>query len=238
MDIRIAICEKDVKQREYVTANIKELQYDIVCEEFGNVYDLQEKFEENEGVFDVVLISTTLQHRGDGMELAHSIREISLKPAIIMMAESGDYMRDAFDIFAMAYLMKPISFRDLERAFTFYTKNSKSERRASWMVKSKGGNWTRLFCRDIEYIESSNREILVHMSNGTTVSSYAKLSEVEEQLNEESFVRCHQSYIVNMFYVNELNSSEFMMRDVALPISRKFNKVVKETYYQYMFSRM
>lgn len=238
MNIRVAICERDAKHREYVTATMKGLPHDMECVEFTNIYDLEEAFELNASAFDIVFLATTLLNRGDGVKLAEKIREYSLEVAIIFMSDSRDYYKEAFDVFAMSYLLKPVQFRELDCCFTFYTKNKKVERRASWMVKGKGGNWIRLFCRDLVYIESDNREIIIHMADGTSVASYAKLSDVVEQLPQENFIRCHQSYIVNMFFVSELKSSAFELEEGPIPISRKYQKNVKERYYHYMFSRM
>ena len=238
MEIRVAVCERNLKQREYIVANLKELSYNIACFAYGNIYDLQEVFEENNGAYDVVLIATTLMTKGDGIKLAQRIREINLEVGIIFLAESKDFYQEAFDVFAMSYLLKPIQYQKLDRCFTFYTKNVKTERRVSWMVKGKGGNWVRIFCRDIIYIESDNREIIVHLADGTMIESYGKLGDIEEQLPTANFIRCHQSYIVNMFFVSELRSTAFEMKEESIPISRKFQKIVKERYYQYMFNKI
>ncbi|MDD3277261.1 MAG: LytTR family DNA-binding domain-containing protein [Lachnospiraceae bacterium] len=238
MKIRAAVCEKDVKRREYVVANIRELPLDIECKEYNNIYDLKEVFHDHANAYDIIFVAATFNQHGDGLDLAKYIREVSLEVAIVVLADNRDYYREAFDVFAMAYLLKPLKYRELDRCLTFYTKNSKVERRASWMVKGKGGHWVRVFCRDILYIESNNREIVVHLSNGTEIASYAKLGTVEEQLPEENFIRCHQSYIINIFYANEMTPSAFHLDEMDIPISRKFQPVVKEKYYQYMFNRI
>lgn len=238
MKIRAAICEKDIKQREYITANIRELPMDIETKEYTNLYDLKEEFDQNDKAYDIVFIAASFSVRGDGLELVRYIRKRSLETAIVLMADNKDYLMEAYDSFVMAYLLKPLQFRQLERCLIFFTKNSKVERRASWMVKGKGGHWSRVFCRDITYIESDNREIIVHLADGKTIESYAKLTDIEEQLPGENFFRCHQSYIVNVFYANEMQASQFQLDEMTIPISRKYQAIVKEKYYAYMFNRM
>ncbi|MDD2979627.1 MAG: LytTR family DNA-binding domain-containing protein [Hespellia sp.] len=238
MGIRIAICEKDVQIREYLIANLEELSLDLDYTEFSDAYDLEEEIEADDAAYDVICISATIQKKGDGIDIARKIRSYSLKVSIIIMADSKDYYKEAFDMFAMAYLIKPVQYREIERCFTYYTKNNSADRRASWMVKSKGGTWKRLFCRDILYIESNNREFIVHMSDGEEIESYGKLDQVVEQLSSENLIRCHQSYIVNMFFTSEMKGTSFVMGDITIPISRKYQKAVKDQYYQYMFGRM
>lgn len=238
MEIRVAVCDKEAQNREYLVANIHELPLDTSCTEFSNGYDLTELFEENDTAFDVVLINSHVLSRGDGMTVAKKIREHSLKAAIIIVSDCRDYYQEAFEVFAMNYLINPVSYRDIEKCFTFYTKNNGTDRRASWLVKSCSGHWHRVYCRDILYIESENREFIVHMVNGDPITSYGKLSDIVDQLPRENIVRCHQSYIVNMFYVDEMQTNAFVIRDTSIPISRKYQKIIKEQYYTYMFSRM
>ncbi|MDD3403010.1 MAG: LytTR family DNA-binding domain-containing protein [Hespellia sp.] len=238
MKIRIAVCEKDPQSREYLAANIKELGLELEIVEFDNAYELEEEIELNTNAYDVVCMSASLQKEGDGIAIAKKIRGLSLKVTIFIIAENKAYYQEAFEMFAMAYLIKPVRYRMLESCFTFYTKNNSTDRRASWMVKSKGGNWKRVFCRDILYIESNNHEYILHMSDGGEIESYGKLVDVVDQISSESLIRCHQSYIVNMFYANEMKTDGFTIGDDVIPISRRYQKEVKEQYYKFMFGRM
>lgn len=237
MEIRVAICERDEEQRENAVETIKALPHDISCTEFNNAYDLMEVLEKNENAFDIICIATTLIRPGDGVHLAKQVRELSMQTTIIFLAENEKYYREAFQVFAMNYLMKPVRYVDMANCFAFYTKNRKVENRACWMLKSRGGNWLRVFCRDILYIESENREIRVHMTDGKIIESYTKLGEVKEQLPAEYFARCHQSYIVNLYYVSKLEGTSFEISGTTVPISRRYLKDVREQYYDYISHR-
>mgnify|MGYP002224050745 CR=1 FL=1 len=39
-----------------------------------------------------------------------------------------------------------------------------------------------MYCRNILYVESANRKVILHLENGETIESYAKLDELEQQL--------------------------------------------------------
>ena len=62
----------------------------------------------------------------------------------------------------------------------------------------------------IKYIESNKRVIIIYEED-LKRRIYGKLDEIEEMLSS-NFVRCHQSYIVNLEYVRELNTHEFVLR--------------------------
>ena len=77
------------------------------------------------------------------------------------------------------------------------------ERRASLMLKEVGGSFRRVYCRNILYVESANRKVILHLENGETIESYAKLDELEQQLPGRLFFRCHQSYIISLYFVEK-----------------------------------
>ena len=106
------------------------------------------------------------------------------------------------------------------------------------MIKEKGGKWGRIFLRNITFIESDNRDIRIHLEDGQEKISYQKLSQVESQLTQPNFVRCHQSYLVNLYFVDELAHNQFIIKDQEIPISRKYQKEAREAYYNYMFSKI
>jgi DNA-binding LytR/AlgR family response regulator len=55
--------------------------------------------------------------------------------------------------------------------------------------------------RRILYIESRDKLIFFHLVDGTVLRTYWKLDEVEKELPKQSFIRCHQSFIVNLTHI-------------------------------------
>lgn len=184
------------------------------------------------------MLDTSIQQEGDGLTLAGHIRKLNGKVMILFVTESEQYYAQAFKVFATGYLLYPFDVKEIENCIAFYNQKTKTERRASWMVKGKGGNWCRIFCRNILFVESDNRQVILHLDDGTIVESYAKLSQAEQELPDKGFLRCHQSYIVNLYYVDEIKNGKFWIQGKEIPISRKYQKLAKEGYYDYMFSKL
>lgn len=236
--IRAAICEKNKEKREYIKLAMQALSYEIDVQEFRNIYDFKDVFDINTMGFDIIILDTSVQEEGDGIALAEHVRTRNTRVMILFVTGSEKYYKQAFRVFATGYLLYPFDIKELENCVSFYNQKTKTERRSSWMVKGKGGNWCRVFCRNIVYVESDNREIILHLDDGTVMESYAKLSKAEEELPKKGFLRCHQSYIVNLYFVDEMKSGSFKIQDEEIPISRKYHKAAKEVYYNYMFSKM
>lgn len=63
------------------------------------------------------------------------------------------------------------------------------------MVKSLGTR-RKLLLKNIYYIESRNKKVIIHTTN-ETLEVYGKMEELENRLGN-AFYRCHRCYLVNM----------------------------------------
>ena len=58
-----------------------------------------------------------------------------------------------------------------------------------------------------------------------------KLDDVDRWICGETFVRCHNSFIVNLNYIAQYSKTSFLMKNGAeIPISRSHQKEVKEKF--------
>lgn len=81
---------------------------------------------------------------------------------------------------------------------------------------------TVLQAGDIIYVETNRHKNLFHTEDGV-YSLYKKLDEIEEQLYPFGFVRAHQSYLVNMRYVERIRNYVLYLKDgmeISVPKSR------------------
>lgn len=235
---RLAICEKETEERNYIRAAVDSMEEDISVCEFRNLDDLKENLDENSSSFDMILLNTTFRQEGDGLDFATCVRRNNGKVGLVFITKSEEYYARAFRVFATGYLVYPFDARELQNCIKFFNRETNFERRASIMIKEKGGKWCRIFSRNILFVESDNRDIRIHLEDGTEKISHQKLSQVQSQLSGPNFVRCHQSYLVNLYFVDEMVSGEFTLEYFTVPISRKYQKEAKEAYYQYMFSKI
>lgn len=68
---------------------------------------------------------------------------------------------------------------------------------------------------DIMYIDSDKHNVTLHLSDGSEIITVDKLGEIEKRINEKRFLRCHQSYLVNMDYIKDVED-DFIMEDGTL----------------------
>ena len=61
---------------------------------------------------------------------------------------------------------------------------------------------------------------------------YARLNDIEQKLNSDIFLRCNQSYIVNIEYVDDVVDYDFYLKnDTYIPIRKRDKKEIVQKYY-------
>ena len=164
--LRAAIVEKSKEHREYIRAGLAGAGMEIQVREFTNEYDYLENLNEDGSSFDILLLNTTIRHEGDGLRLAAEVRARNRKVMICFITDSQRYYAEAFSVFATGYLLYPFDVSELHNCITFFWQKPNMERRASLMLKETGGSYRRIYCRNILFIESSNRKVYLHLDNG------------------------------------------------------------------------
>ena len=82
-----------------------------------------------------------------------------------------------------------------------------------------------LLMNQILYFESRGRKVAIITENGET-EYYDTLSNIEQTLSPYDFVRCHQSYIINIHKVSGYTSKKLMIENETLSITRKYKDQV------------
>lgn len=73
----------------------------------------------------------------------------------------------------------------------------------------------------IEYVESRGRKIVLHLGCGE-MTFYSKISDIEEQLVDNGFVRVHQSFMVRMSDISKLSRTALKCGKIEVPVSRRY----------------
>ena len=92
----------------------------------------------------------------------------------------------------------------------------------------------RLRIEDIIYIETSRHKNLFHTTDGV-FSIYKKLNEIEADLKKFGFLRIHQSFLVNMRYIEKISSYVLTLKngkELSVPKSRY--REVKKQYANHL----
>ena len=122
-----------------------------------------------------------------GLDLVRSLEE---KPMIIFTTAHKKFAMDGFELDAVDYLLKPISFERFSKAvnkateYFEYKKKSKTEEAESLFVYSEY-RMVKIPLADIEYIESLEDYIRINLTTGKPMMTLMTMKKVLEKLPED-----------------------------------------------------
>jgi len=221
MPVKIAICDDEHNMRENLKNMIEKQNEDCLLDLFCSGEDLLKSPDK----YDIYFLD--IQMTGmDGMETAKKLRE-NTESVIIFVTAFTDYMPNAFDVKAFHYLTKPVDENKLINVFTRAIQEHKRKNNDRHLVVKSGGDYHRIPVKEIFYVESQGRKMLIHSKSGV-VEYYEKAKTLEETLGD-SFFRCHRCYIVNMEHIVRYNSATVCMTngDEVFVAQKKYSDFVK-----------
>lgn len=91
----------------------------------------------------------------------------------------------------------------------------------------------RIASEDIIYMESLNRQVVVHTTTGALVVPYARLCECLRE-GQGMFLQCHRSLIVNLHFIKEIQIGRrrIVLMDPwgEIAIGRKYIDAVRRVF--------
>lgn len=186
--------------------------------------------------FDMLLLDIEMPTTS-GLTAAHTIRRMDGEVLIVFITNYPNFMPASFKVEAFDFLIKPLTktalYITLERAVDKY-----AQLHAAIDIQTTNGT-TLLPLKEIVYISSSKHYVIFFRADAEPLRSKMTLSQVERKLaKNRQFVRCHQSYMVNLAYVRELQRTKLLLNlrvfeEETVPISRYYKEQVKEQFLRY-----
>ena len=236
MSVQIGLCDDRVEDIGILTEALLAYDADFKIASYTDGESLLEDWREQKNLFDILFLDIYMPGL-NGIETAGRIRAGMRDVKSIFVSSSSEHYPQAYDVFAFNYILKPLNREKLNNILDQALKNVEKERRQQIIFSYKAKTYSVL-CRDILYIESRDKIICFHLESNNMLQCYAKLDEIIKQLPEGSFIRCHQSFVVNAFYVTEMGDRYFCVEKAAISISKKYFKTSKDKYFTYLFNQM
>lgn len=160
------------------------------------------------------------------------LRAISSKPMIIFTTAHRKFIFEGFELQAVDYLLKPVTFerfvRAVSKAEEYYKfKNSTTEKEQFLYVYSEY-KLVKIDLDDIEFIESLEDYVRIHLTNDKPVLSLMPLKRVLQKLPPEKFQRVHRSYIVSLNKIKGVDNKRVILAAAQVPVSDSYLDVVRK----------
>lgn len=230
--MQIAICDECREETQIIEeclkkySQTKSLSFSVT--QYTNGEELIYEIEDGRH-FDILFIENT-SSGNKGISTAKKIRGLNYSGEIIFTAESGESAVDGYEVNACGYIVKPLNrtklLSALERAADKFSADVYRFRQRSDIIT--------LALNEILFIESNNSKCIIHSKDGHKHTVYTKLSDIESELNDCRFLRCHQSYLVNMNHIVKADKCFELTNGDNILIRQRSLKEMKKRYYEYI----
>lgn len=166
------------------------------------------------------------------------LKNLSQPPKVIFVTAYREYAVDGFELDAVDYLVKPVSFERFFKAITklnrlmgretnTVTENDTS-RSASFIYLKVDRDMKKIFVNDIAYIESWKDYVKVFLNTGKYIIAKQSISAMENLLSDHKFIRVHRSYMVSFDKISGYNGMSVQLSGHEIPIGRLYKQAVME----------
>lgn len=227
--VNCIIVDDEVLAREIIATHLLKIErINVVahCSHALEAFTVIQKFK-----IDLIFLDINMPETS-GISFAKSINQ-DIK--IIFTTAYRDYAVEGFELRAVDYLLKPISFERLKRAVNnffesyrneFNSKVSKLEDTQRFLFLRSDRQMVKINYDNIIYIESLSDYIKVH-TNERSIMSRENISKLNKILPDNEFLRIHRSYIVSIKQIESYTSDSITISGKNLSISRSYkNKVL------------
>ena len=234
--MEIAICDDRAADRallaEYLEAALETRRLDYTLRAFSGGEEMLSAM----GQVPYKINFLDIYMRGmSGVELARRIAGRDPKAAIVFTTTSPDYMAEGFQVGAVHYLVKPFTAQAVDQALERCLRLvGRSERYLELLVNRVP---RRVLFSQVLYAESQNRYCAIN-TPGQVLKAYMRLDELQGQLDDVRFLRCHRSFLVNMDHIAGVLDYDFVLDSGArVPIRREERLRIKTAFEEYLFEK-
>ena len=187
--------------------------------------------------YDLYLLDSYMEGPVNGIELAKMLVRDKEEAAICFISTSNDFYREAYDLYAVQYLLKPVREEDVKQLLERVSKNLVRNREKKLFFQSRGQTGSIPYSR-ILYISSREHTLSICCTGGIVQECKGRLNELAMQVCGEIFMRCHQSFLVNMYHVDSLSGADLIVAGQRIPVSRRYYTEVKKRYQEILFEEV
>lgn len=160
------------------------------------------------------------------------VKTLEQPPSVIFTTAHRNYAFEGYELDAVDFLLKPISFgrflKSVSKVHRIATPESSpssattEDAPLTFIYVKEDKKMIKVYLDEVQYIES-RKDYVVIQSAQQSVSTKQQISYLEQKLPEDQFLRIHRSYIIALNKIKAFNHQEIELeRGEVFPIGRSF----------------
>jgi DNA-binding LytR/AlgR family response regulator len=166
------------------------------------------------------------------------LKSLANPPKVIFVTAYREYALESYELDAVDYLVKPVTFERFLKAIfkvkrimgheasmpgTEFKKNPDA-----FIYVRVNKSMQKIFVNQIVYIESWKDYVKIFLTTGESLMAKQSISSMVNMLSEHSFLRVHRSYMISMDKMTGYNNNDIMIGTQGIPIGRLYKQQVME----------
>lgn len=156
------------------------------------------------------------------------LKSLKNRPKTIFTTAYREFAIEGFELEAVDYILKPITFERFFKAVERVLRESTESKEDEFILLKSQGLQYKILLKMILFFESQANDIKVVLKEGKPIISKYKISDLEV-LESKGFLRVHRSFLVNLKEVKAFGNTELIIENHTIPIGRSY----KQNYEKY-----
>lgn len=206
------------------------LQQDILKDYIAEIPELElvRLFDEGKEVADFLKTNNVdlifLDINMPGMNGVDLVKRLINPPAVIFTTAYPEYAVEGFNLDAVDYLLKPISFSRFSKAVEKFLRNSApSASDKDFVLVKSGKKEFRVKIESIDYIESMGDYVRMITSNQTIIT-HGTMQQFLDLLSTSKFCRIHKSFLINLDKIEYFEGNVVSIAGKKLSVGKTFRE--------------
>ena len=166
-----------------------------------------------------------------GMQL---LQTLSPRPLIIFTTAYSQYAVESYELNALDYLLKPVTFERFlmainKAAAVLSSKNTTGpDEDAAVFIKS-GPQTYRVKVSGILYLEKNGNYITVHRKDGNILIR-ENMGDIFDLVPAADFIRVHKSYVVGIRHISMIEVHQLIVNGEKIPIGSTYRDSLRDRF--------
>ncbi len=216
------IADDEPLARQLIQSYVERVPYLNLKGVFKNAWEVR-AFLANEPV-DLLFLDIEMPGL-DGLTMVKSISKI---PYVIFITAHRNYAVEAFEVKALDYLLKPVSFERFLKAIypIEQTQTEKTEKLelVDHLYISVDRQMIKIPYADIIYLEAMGDYVKFYVGKEKPIMSKITLKETLKELDDSVFIQIHRSFVINKLRISAYTQDKVKVEEVWLKVSRSYKK--------------
>ncbi|RXG16128.1 LytTR family two component transcriptional regulator [Leeuwenhoekiella aestuarii] len=234
--LKAIIVDDEPTAREILITHLKNIALIHIEEEFKNALEALYFLKTN--TVDIIFLDINMPEVS-GLSLGKLVQK---ETKLIFTTAHREYAVEGFELQAVDYLLKPISFdRLLQAVYKCVGQNVEQQQKELIIAEEDANNFVfirsdrkmiKIDFSELLYVESLSDYIKIHTQTQTHVTRET-ISNFEAKLPVNQFIRIHRSFIIAASAIKAYTAEHIEIKSKTLPISRSYRDSVLKFLTKY-----